>query len=51
MIFQAFLFMCDQSVVSKWMSFWEVTVRDKILDLLCVVAGEKNSPTAAHAGR
>jgi hypothetical protein len=30
------------------MSLWEDIVRDKMLDLLCVVTGEKNSPTAAN---
>jgi hypothetical protein len=42
--------MGDQSVVSKWISLWEVIVKDKILDLLCVLTGEKNRPTAAHFG-
>jgi hypothetical protein len=50
MIFPAFLFMGDKIVVSKWISLWEVIVRDKILNLLFVVTGEKNSPTAVHAG-
>jgi hypothetical protein len=32
--------MGDQRVVTKWMSFWEDIVRDKMLDLLCVVTGK-----------
>lgn len=47
MLFPAFLFMGDQSVVSKWMSLWEGTVRDKMLDLLCVVTGKIIVPLQA----